>query len=158
MRGLRHVSLAHSSPWPTKKGTAKQREGLTYQRKVATFLRRELDLVEKYEPESEFSFYEEQWIRFEDANGDGYAQPDLFISTGEQILVVECKLTRVGAFEQIGLLYWPLLWRLFKLPLAGIEVFLNSGPGYEPHPEGPDNLREALSLDDWTLAEWHLLL
>jgi hypothetical protein len=103
-------------------------------------------------------FYPEQWLMFEDDNGEGYAQPDLFIHAGEKILVVECKLTRVGAFEQIALLYWPLLWRIFRVPLVGVEVFCNSGPGYDPHPQGPEDLVEALSLTDWTLAEWHLLL
>jgi len=44
------------------------------------------------------------------------------------------------------------------VPLVGVEVFSNSGPGYEAHPDGPAALIDALSLTDWTLAEWHLLL
>jgi len=145
--------------------TGKKAEGLTYQRKVSKFLRRELELVIKYTPEliprwnSRHSvFYDGQWLRFEDANGDGYAQPDLFLHTGNLIVVFEAKLTRCDAFKQIGLLYWPLLWRLFRVPLVGVEVFCNSGPGYDPHPQGPENLRDVLSLSEWTLAEWHLLL
>lgn len=125
---------------------------------MSRFLKRELDLIAKYNPKGQHDLYIEQWLKFYDDNGLGYAQPDLFIHTGEQILVVECKLTRVGAFEQIALLYWPLLWKFFGVPLSGVEVFLNSGPGYDPHPQGPETLEQALSLSDWTLAEWHLLL
>jgi len=165
IQALRNVSLAPSSPWPKTRLTGKKAEGLTYQRKVSKFLRRELELVVKWHAEilaqqdSGFPrLYDGQWLYFEDANGDGYAQPDLFIHTGERIVVFECKLTRADAFKQIGLLYWPLLWKLFRVPLCGVEVFLNSGPGYDPHPDGPEDFADTLSLSDWTLAEWHLLL
>lgn len=160
--GLRNASLALSEPFPKTKQTGSRAKGMAYQRKVSRFFQQEMALIRKrklldVKRKGEI-FYPERWIMFEDANGPGYAQPDLFIHTGENILVVECKLTRVGAWEQIALLYWPLLWRIFRVPLAGVEVFFNSGPGYVPHPEGPNDLVEALSLDDWTLAEWHLLL
>jgi hypothetical protein len=103
--------------------------------------------------------YEGQWISFKDANGKGFAQPDLFIHTGERIIVYECKRTRSPrAEDQVAFLYWPLLYRIYQVPLVGVEVFLNPGPNYVPHPLGPTSFLETLELDDWTLAEWHLLL
>jgi hypothetical protein len=36
-------------------------------------------------------------------------------------------------------------------------VFQNPGPGYEEHPKSPASLLDILGLDEWTLAEWHLL-
>lgn len=135
--------------------------GKAYERKAVKHIRRQLVRLQEELPRFHSKrpiYYPGQWIKFLDISGRGYAQPDLFIHTGSKIVVFECKLTRHPVAEQqIALLYWPLLYRLFKLPLVGVEVFCNAGEDYYPHPEAPETLREALELPEWSIAEWHFL-
>jgi hypothetical protein len=56
------------------------------------------------------------WLRFEDSNGPGWAQPDFFFlePDGTRIVLIEAKLSETPAgWEQLDLLYRPLLQKLF---------------------------------------------
>ena len=67
------------------------------------------------------------WIRFEDENGPGLAQPDIIFSRADQlgIVVIECKLsyTPRKAKSQVMDLYVPLLEHLYLgEPISGVQV------------------------------------
>jgi len=68
-----------------------------------------------------YDIYPSQWIEYEDANGRGCAQPDLYIVGLGQTICVECKLTQNTAGQrQITDLYRPLLERLYQAPVLGV--------------------------------------
>ena len=55
------------------------------------------------------------WIRFEDSNGYGFAQPDYLVFDNGRLWVVECKLSHVDVVEkQLCGLYGPLLAELHQ--------------------------------------------
>ncbi len=67
-----------------------------------------------------------QWIHFIDANGAGYAQPDYFFVSQERVLCLECKLTQTSAaWDQLRLLYAPLLQKLFSRRVDCVQVCKN---------------------------------
>lgn len=68
----------------------------------------------KYEKDLAHAFHgaakHGQWIKFEDQNGIGFAQPDILFPSGEELFVIESKYTWVPeACTQIAFLYKPLL-------------------------------------------------
>jgi hypothetical protein len=84
--------------------------GLAYQHKVEKFLRRELIDVQVG-----------KWIEFYDANGSGYAQPDVFIVGPWSVVLLESKLKETQwGHAQIDHLYRPLLRYIFGRPVVGI--------------------------------------
>jgi hypothetical protein len=51
----------------------------------------------------------------------GFAQPDHFFLTSHAVVVVECKLSQTPeGYEQLDLLYRPLLAALFSRPVVGV--------------------------------------
>jgi hypothetical protein len=64
-----------------------------------------------------------QWIKFLDATGWHYCQPDLFFLTPRNVVILEVKRTDCGlARGQILNLYGPVLERLFQRSSRGIVV------------------------------------
>jgi len=104
--------------------------------------------------------YKRQWIGYEEPPGRLHAaQPDLFVLLSNTCVVFEIKLSRCEeGFAQLERLYFPLLWQLFRLPLAGVCVFRNPGKEYLPFPSRPRSLREALTTPAGYISEWHLLV
>lgn len=85
---------------------------MAYQAHLGRELRRRLGTI-----------HEAQWIRFIDANGRGYAQPDHYWVGPRSVVVFEAKLTqRDEALRQIGRLYRPLLRHIYGLPVVGVVV------------------------------------
>jgi hypothetical protein len=79
---------------------------------VEKFLRRELIDVQVG-----------RWIEFCDANGGGYAQPDVFLVGPWSTLLFESKLKETQwGHSQIDELYRPLLRYIFGRPVIGILV------------------------------------
>ena len=67
-----------------------------------------------------------QWFDFQDSNGPGYCQPDLFFVFPDCVVVLECKYTWVPAAQgQIFDLYAPVLGKVFGRPVGGIVVCKN---------------------------------
>ena len=102
--------------WHTIVVWGKRAEGLRYQARVGEELaRRGLDHAAG------------PWLRFEDRNGVGYAQPDFVVITENEWLVLEAKLTQTSAaFAQLFRLYIPLLSCLHPdSEFAGIQVCRN---------------------------------
>lgn len=63
------------------------------------------------------------WYRFEDANGPGWASPDILTKWQGQTVVLECKLTDYAEAEtQLRDLYFPLLEHFYRMPVRGIVV------------------------------------
>lgn len=107
IRDLKSAFFTKESPWgqksPKLKGSCAK--GKTYERTVWRKLCKVLP------PEA---VHYNRWIRFEDASGRHYAQPDIFILTESRIFLLECKLTQTEEAEfQLLYLYKPLLERLF---------------------------------------------
>jgi len=106
-----------------------------------------------------WEFLKKPWIGYSDQGRHHAAQPDLLVRLPERIVIFEFKLTRCEeGFRQIEVLYAPLVWALFGLPLAGVQVFRNPGSEYDPHPNSPATFRDCLSCPIGTLSEWHFLI
>lgn len=79
-------------------------------------------------PEAEQHYH--QWIEFNDANGRGYAEPEVFIVLKECVFLVECKRTGgVAGQLQLTHLYAPLLEFIYKRPVRCLLVCKWSNPG-----------------------------
>ena len=108
IQGLRWAHLSDTGPpYPKYRGmTAPQRAGRRFEKKVASKLE---SLVE-----GRFLFSQGQWISFQDENGYGMAQPDLYLRDEERIILLEVKLTQTeAAWRQMEDLYVPLLRMVF---------------------------------------------
>lgn len=67
-----------------------------------------------------------QWLYFRDANGPGYAQPDVYVELANRVLVFECKLTYTpAAWRQLYKLYAPLLGELLQKRVVCVQVCRN---------------------------------
>ena len=88
--------FSHETP---RKGT--KAAGLAYERALATAL----GSAARHGP----------WFEFEDRNGLGHCQPDFLLRKGDQILVLEAKLTTTReAWAQLEWLYFPVLECLLR--------------------------------------------
>ena len=86
-----------------------------------------------------------QWIEFADENGQGWAQPDIYVVQEDQVVLFECKLTYVEeAWPQMHALYVPLLMALYRKPVLCVQVCKNLIPGA---PRSNVRLQEALRPD-----------
>lgn len=116
VQGLRRVELTDRPdciPKARPRGLAAK--GLTYERQVGKRLAKAWPNVVGH-----------QWFRFWDREGPGFCQTDYYIVLPNQVLLIECKLTETPrGFEQIGLLYRPILSELYGLPVTGVMVCRN---------------------------------
>lgn len=132
IRGLRWVKEGVN---PHKKSalTPWQRQGLAYERRVARALPKAC-----HGP----------WLNFEDENGFGACQPDLVLAIGENLWVLEVKLTYTeAALAQLEGLYLPVLGAFYKLRPRGLVVAKAIGRGPRPQVLFP-TLREALAAPE----------
>jgi hypothetical protein len=85
----------------------KQREGKAYEEALTKWL----------PSQSIFSgaeLLDSPWIRFEDSNGMGFAQPDIVALFEDELWIFEAKLTYVAsAHDQLERLYSPLLAEIY---------------------------------------------
>lgn len=66
------------------------------------------------------------WFYFEDANGPGYCQPDLLLAYGQDLFVIEAKLTDCEAGRlQLRELYLPVLRHVLGNRVFGLTVSRN---------------------------------
>ena len=117
--GLKNAYFTSESPFkkePKLKGSPAK--GKTYERTILRKLKSLLD---------EKMIHYNRWIRFEDASGWHYAQPDIFIETPHKIYLIEIKRTQCRDAElQLRFLYAPLLKKLFpEKKVLMIEVCKN---------------------------------
>lgn len=118
--GLKRVGLATRNPFPgPRKLTGSKAQGIAFQNKFGRYLAGQVDAKRL-----QGKVYQDLWLMFEDKNGTGYAQPDIFILEEKRIVIFECKLSQNSqAWVQLDRLYKPLLEFLFKRPAIGIQVF-----------------------------------
>lgn len=108
IQGLRWAHLSDSGPphAKTRGMTASQRAGRRFENKVAKKIESLLG--------GRFLFSRGQWISFQDENGFGMAQPDIYLRDEERIILLEVKLTQTAtAWRQMEELYVPLLHMVF---------------------------------------------
>jgi hypothetical protein len=75
---------------------------------------------------SEAAIFHNQWIRFEDSNGEGYAQPDSYLVLKSRVICFECKLTEtLSGYAQLEKLYKPLLAAIYSRPIVLILTCKN---------------------------------
>ena len=109
------------------KGSAAK--GKAYERRFLKWLQAQTG---PWEAMAGAELFPNRWIRFEDANGYGYAQPDCVALAHGFTWIFECKLTHhPHARTQLMKLYSPLIARV--LPKGGphllVEVAHNLGSG-----------------------------
>lgn len=105
------MMLSPKNPFPNRKALkGSQGAGIRFQDRIGAILETEIRAKRL-----EGRLYSDLWLFYEDANGQGYAQPDHFILQPERIILLECKLTQVDtAWDQMDGLYVPLLRKLFR--------------------------------------------
>jgi len=100
---LKWVEACEEGPFSSRPRGRLQRAGIRFESVIAKSLKREFPSARVISG---------LWLRFEDANGLGWAQPDILVP--EENLLVECKLSFTREAEgQISLLYAPLVERLW---------------------------------------------
>src|SRR5256885_1619164 len=98
IQGLQWVELCWNSPWPKVRLRGSKARGITYQNRLGNHLRNQFGE----------QLYSGQWLRYLDANGPGFAQPDFYLVGPHSTIVWEAKLTqREQAYRQISQLYRP---------------------------------------------------
>ncbi len=97
VKGLKWARLDDVGPgFSASRARGAKRAGLKYEK----------DLAKAFGPKAAHG----RWIKFEDQNGIGFAQPDILYPNGKELFIVESKYTWVPeAHTQIALLYQPLL-------------------------------------------------
>lgn len=149
IEGLQSVGLAAESPWPKLKLKGSRAKGKTYERRVGKYLRAAF-------AGAPTDFFEGQWLSFYDANGRGYAQPDIYMVFPTFVLVVEVKLKQnTLAHKQLDGLYRPLLERLYQRPTLLLQVF--KFPRWEADERRVADWTSVLSLPPGRIFEWHWL-
>jgi len=87
-----------------------------------------------------------QWIQFSDDAGPRWCQPDGYVDLGERVLLVEVKYQHTpGAWEQLRLVYAPLLEYLFGKPVAILEIV----KWYDPLIVCPEPVELVASPAEW---------
>jgi len=67
----------------------------------------------------EAQIHHNQWMRFEDSNGIGYAQTDSYLVLNSRVICFECKLTEtLAGYSQLEKLYKPLLQAIYERPIV----------------------------------------
>lgn len=109
VRGLKWARFAPQGPFSAPKGRKGAKAlGLRYERALARAFK---------------GAEHGKWIEFEDQNGPGWAQPDLFFVLRGEVVCLEAKLKWVAEGHSQGeLLYKPLLEHLFRLPCRVVVV------------------------------------
>lgn len=118
---------------------------MTFQRSVGRWLRKRV----------EGEIYAGQWLEFVDRNGFGFAQPDFFLVRDKSIVLFEAKLTQTeDGYQQLALLYRPLLRHIYRLPVLGILVCKN----LVEEPRNPiSSPMEVMDLRENSTFTWHLV-
>jgi len=99
--GLRWAEWTSCPPFAAapRRRTGPQKAGLAFQRNATRAL-----------AHLGTALHAGPWIRFEDRNGPGFAQPDILLAGTSTFLVLECKLKFTpSAILQLDALYRPLL-------------------------------------------------
>lgn len=120
IKNLRWAAVADRNPYPgPRKLRGSQAQGVAFQNRIGRFLAGQIDAKRL-----EGQLFSDLWFMFEDANGEGFAQPDHFLLQPEQIILFECKLSQNStAWPQMEYLYKPLLAHMFKRPVLGVQAF-----------------------------------
>lgn len=129
-----------------KKAKGAVRQGHSYERNFHSFLKKGLG-----DPEG---LSKGRWIRFEDANGLGWAQPDVLLVRKNRVNIFECKLTETNtAWAQLIDLYSPLLRFIYpEEELRRIQVCKNLRKGGTP--PGVKIISEPRALHDLCIWNW----
>lgn len=148
------ISVEASEPPSFTTGSKKLRgrpaQGLAYEGKVGKHLTK---LV--IGGQMEGNLWLGPWIRFEDANGPGMAQPDAILLQPDKVLIFESKLKQTKAAEPQIKLYGDLLERLLEVPWAGVCVF--KYPSQKVDAMWIERPQELVSAEKYRYYQWHWL-
>lgn len=118
--GLKFVEACKPPPFSTgaKKLKGSAAKGIAYEKKVNKALKKWVE-----EGAIEGELWLGPWIRFEDENGIGLAQPDAVVRQTDRVLIFESKLKQTkSAIPQLKM-YGDLLEPLMKVPPVYIQCF-----------------------------------
>jgi hypothetical protein len=103
-----------------KPKTEAKKSGLRYQKKIEGWLQRH------YGGAAHIG----EWLRYEDASGRRWCQPDAWVVGTGKVAVFEVKLRHAElAWWQLTQLYAPLLHQLYGMPVVPVEIVHS----YDPH-------------------------
>ena len=158
MTDLLAVEISAIRPHAPPRLTGLKAKGLAYQRRLGKMLQRLVDTAAATGgPWAGSKLLAEVWLRFHDANGPGYAQPDFIIHLPDLAIVIDAKLTHTPLVEpQLFGLYKPLVEKLLGVPAVCVEAFYN--PGVKPlgRAQAIEALEELFDFDTDFYA-WHSL-
>ncbi len=136
------------SPWPKVRYSGSRARGKAYERSLVKPLR-------CWSNARKASLEVGPWIRFEDINGLGFAQPDFLIFDDDLLWILEAKLTDCPeARDQLLGLYAPLchhLWpKLVQIPVVVTKNLVSGSKGRPIH-----KLEEVFGLPQQEVYLWH---
>lgn len=96
-----------------------QKKGISYENKVGKYLE-SMEGAGRLRP---YTLVRNQWFHFRDLNGKGYAQIDFLLVSGNEVFILESKLTQTNfAVGQLRELYYPLVLYCYKRPVRLVQV------------------------------------
>lgn len=145
-REVRGLKWARFGPKPHYLTSQKQRglraKGLAYERKVGKAL-----LLDH--PNALLG----QWIYFEDFKGPGVAQPDILLTLGNSLHIIECKLSyKEEAEEKIRRVYGTLLRHIYPDHVLHFTQVFRNFNGYAGDVTLWKDLFDARVPDDYALC------
>lgn len=108
--GIRRAEFSLSGPpLRRQRATGSKAAGLAYEKKLGKLL----------PPEAKHGL----WIKFEDAFGPGWCQPDYIFAWHRRLVVLEAKLSYTeDAWSQLENLYLPLVSFIAEKPAYGVQA------------------------------------
>lgn len=144
VEGLLWATAVQEGPWGVKpRARGAKAAGLRFERQVAAALPRAIH---------------GQWFKFEDANGVGFAQPDLLLGLGHRtVAILECKYSWVPeGHSQMELLYAPIVMAALRPDrLVLVQICRNLRPGASTAARICGTLEEAIECSTDGRAVWH---
>jgi hypothetical protein len=108
-------ALRAANPWPKPRLKGVRQRGMAYENAIAKAL-----------PAAKRGL----WVKFRDANGEGYCCPDFVLKLGGRVVILESKLTDCpSAYTQLSRLYIPVFQHLLGTDdVRGVVIARNLTP------------------------------
>lgn len=132
---------------PRLRGSAAQRAGIRYERKVLKQLKLELPSV-----------WTSPWFRFQTERDSRWCQPDALLKSSEDLVIFEVKIrSTTDAWWQLEHLYKPVVEKAFERRVTGIVLIckhLDPMVGLPGEPHHVFSFRDASLARGFSVMQW----
>ena len=144
IKNLTMVNTTTSPPFAGKRAKGSRAKGYAFERRAMRVLSKRIpDIVQG------------QWFKYEDVNGHGFAQPDMYVVRDDAVFLFELKTKENDrAWLQLYNLYKPILEFYFKKPVYVLQIVGQAVSKFSEH-LSPEALMKAPKLGYyvWILTE-----